>query len=72
MKCETEFIKLDQQTDYVKKVEPLVYTGKLILGILCTFLSVLWISIIVDNLIKALVRTVRIKDLIEKFNKLRN
>lgn len=39
MQCELEFKKLDQQTDIVNKVEPLYYTGKLMLGILCLFIS---------------------------------
>jgi len=39
MQCELEFTKLNQQTDFVNKVEPLYYTGKLCLGILCVVLT---------------------------------
>ena len=46
MKCEQEFKKLDCQTDYVKKVEPLKYSCMLILGVICIFLSLSWLLII--------------------------
>jgi hypothetical protein len=51
MQCEMEFVKLDQQTDYVKKVEPLIYTGKLWVGILCIFLTANQLAVILlDNI----------------------
>lgn len=46
MKCEMEFKKLDCQTDYVKKVEPIKYSCQLILGIVCIILSMSWLLII--------------------------
>ena len=51
MKCEIEFKKLDAQTNFVKKVEPLYYTGKLLLGIVCVFLSINWMALIAYTLI---------------------
>ena len=50
MKCEREFIKLDLQTDYIKKVEPCVYVGKLILGILFIFMSAICVSVFIINI----------------------
>jgi hypothetical protein len=44
MKCEKEFQKLEQATDYAKNVEPLLYTGLLALGILCSLLSIFQIG----------------------------
>ena len=44
MKCEKEFQKLEQVTDYANRVEPMVYTGLLILGILCSILSIFFIG----------------------------
>ena len=51
MKCEMEFKKLNDQTDYVNRVEPLTYTGKLILGILCVILSSNWLFVIAFNMV---------------------
>jgi len=43
MQCELEFKKLMIQTD-MSKVEPLYYTGLLIMGITCALLSTNWLS----------------------------
>jgi hypothetical protein len=53
MQCELEFKKLDSQTDYVKKVEPLIHTAKLLLGSLCVCLSANWLTVIVIELYSA-------------------
>jgi hypothetical protein len=41
--AETEFKKLSDMAKYAEKVEPLVYVGKLILGILAALLSLNWL-----------------------------
>lgn len=41
--AEKEYTILEKEADYFKKVEPLAYTLKLILGVLCTFLSLNWL-----------------------------
>ena len=46
MQCELEFKKLMLQTD-MNQVEPMYYTGTLILGILCTLLSLNWLGTII-------------------------
>ena len=50
MQMEIEFKKLNMQTDFVNKVEPLYYTGKLWLGILCVLLTCNWLFVIVFNI----------------------
>ncbi len=40
--AEEEFNNLDMEVNYFKKVEPLKYVGRLILGIICLLLSLNW------------------------------
>lgn len=42
--AEKEYTILEKETDYFKKVEPLTYTFKLVLGIICTLLSLNWLA----------------------------
>jgi hypothetical protein len=51
MQCETEFKKLQQVTDYVKNVEPLVYLGLLVLGVVTIILTGFWCLIIISDLV---------------------
>ena len=51
MRCEIEFNKLNDQTDYSVRVEPIAYIGKLLLGILCILLSFNWLFVIAFNMI---------------------
>lgn len=50
MQCEMEFTKLQMQTDFGNKVEPLVYTGKLVLACLCILLTLNWLLLIVQSM----------------------
>jgi hypothetical protein len=47
MMCELEFKKLNQQTDFKNKVEPLFYTAKFCLGVLCVILSSLTLFLVI-------------------------
>ena len=60
MKCEMEFKKLDMQTDYVKKVEPMKYSCQLILGIICVILSLLCLLIIGLEIFQNLMLTLQL------------
>lgn len=42
--AEKEFRILEKEADYYKKVEPLKYTVRLVLGIICFFLTLNWIA----------------------------
>ena len=42
--AESEFTKLEKEADYYKKVEPMAYTFRLVLGILCALLSLNWLA----------------------------
>ena len=61
MKCEMEFKKLDMQTDYVKKVEPMKYSCQLMLGILCIILSLSCLLIIGLQIFQDLMITLQLK-----------
>lgn len=51
MQCELEFKKLNDQTDFANKVEPLYYNGVFALGVLCFLLSSNWLVVIVYDTI---------------------
>lgn len=42
--AETEFSLMEMEADYFKKVEPLTYTFKLILGIICILMTLNWFA----------------------------
>lgn len=42
--AESEFRVLEKEVDYYKKVEPMKYTFRLIMGILSTLLTLNWIA----------------------------
>ena len=62
MQCEKEFKKLDCQTNYVKKVEPLKYTCQLLLGILCLILSLSFLLAIALEVIQNTIYKIKTKD----------
>ena len=43
LSIEIEFKKLQDQANYAKNVEPLVYVGSLLLGLFCLVLSACWV-----------------------------
>ena len=42
--AEREFMKMEMEVDYYKKVEPMKYTCKLILGVFAILLSLNWLA----------------------------
>ena len=51
MRVEVEFRKLQQQAN-ISKVEPMVYTGYFILGIICSLLSLNWVMTVIFFIIR--------------------
>jgi len=51
MRVEVEFRKLKDQAN-ISKVEPMIYTGLLMLGVLCSLLSLNWVMTVIFFIIR--------------------